>query len=783
MFFGCSNLTSINIPASVVEIGRGVFCGCSGLTSLHIPASVVKIGQRAFCGCPDVVTVHPDNPVFTSENGKPKRNEALNIQVTIHTSPKIRVEQALKEAGVDDPAAVVKLTVAGRFLKKDFDYICNNMSETLRKLDMNNALPEKNTIPHNAFGLFENESLTSLILPHSLKEIAGQAFCGCESLTSIFIPASVISINTQPFIGCPRLISIEVHPDNPKYASADGALFSKDMSVLICCPDGITGDYAIPGTVREINSSAISNGLTSLTIPASVIKIEDLAFDGCKCLTSITVHPDNPVFESEDGILYQKKGKNKRQTICNPVGRRVAYNSSKTAVKIHACCDNIAISGTLFHLGFDSTFMALSPKTHIPASVAEIDVHPDNRKYASICGVLFNKNMDELLYFPRSRKGDYVVPASAVRIGATAFAECRELTSVVIPASVTEIGNGAFCGCVRLVSVVIPESVKKIGDDAFCHCAGLTSVNIPQSVTEIGKSAFMGCPANLNITVHPDNPNYSSDGCTLLDKNRTEILSCTAAALKGDYVVPDTVTVIRESTFSGCEGLVSVTVSDSVVKIEDDAFNGCSSLCKVIISKSVVEIGKEAFSLSYINIYEEYVDCGESFVEISVHPANPEFADHHGVLFNKDKTVLIRYPEGRQGDYAIPASVTEIGEYAFYGCRRLTSVTIPASVVKIGNNAFRRCDALSTVEIPASVTKISEAMFYGCKNLKSVTIPDSIVEIGMDAFGECLALKSVTIPASVVEIGAYVFDDCPAIITVHPDNPVYAGMNGKWGEK
>jgi hypothetical protein len=603
--------------------------------------------------------------------------------------------------------------------------------------------------------MFGLHGLISVTLPHSLIKIGSQAFLGCVSLTSIFIPKTVKWIEHQVFSTAGCFASISVHPENTVYSSENGVLFNKDKTKLICCPGGVKGDFIIPDSVSEVASDAF-NGcglLTSITIPASVTKFD---YDGiqsftcCYNLTSFAVHPDNPKFASKEGVLYNKK---MNKLIYYPEGRQVAYNSTKTVVKILAECDDISMSETLFDLGFSKTFQL--SKEIFPESTVAIEVHPDHRKYASIDGVLFNKSMDELLFYPRARKGDYVVPASVVKIGATAFAECSELTSVIIPDSVNEIGAAAFVGCVRLTSVIIPESVEKIGADAFKHCAGLNAVFIPASVSEIGEKIFNGCPCNLKITAHPGNPKYSSDVGALFNKNKTELLCCPAAN-QGDYVVPDTVTIIRSNTFSGCRGLTYITIPDSVVEIEEEAFNGCKSLCKVVISKSVTKIGKDAFTLSYINIYEEYDYCAELFEEITVHPDNPKFADENGVLFNKEKTVLICYPGGRQGDYVIPASVTEIGESAFSGCGHLTSVIIPDSVVDIGNHAFCGCSGLTSVTIPASVTEIGEGTFCDCERLTSVVIHNPAVDIGLDAF-----------------------EDCPAVISVHPDNPVYKSVNGE----
>ena len=162
----------------------------------------------------------------------------------------------------------------------------------------------------------------------------------------------------------------------------------------------------------------------------------------------------------------------------------------------------------------------------------------------------------------------------------------------------------------------------------------------------------------------------------------------------------------------------------------------------------------------------------------------------NGIYYNKngnEATVTYRgtsysqYSDEYSGNVVIPStvkyngttySVTSIGNYAFAGCKGLTSVTIRYSVTSIGNQAFEGCSGLTSVTIPNSVTSIGGGAFSGCSGLTSVTIPNSVTSIGSGAFSGCSGLTSVDIPNSITEIGNYAFEYCSGLTSVTIPNSV-----------
>lgn len=116
--------------------------------------------------------------------------------------------------------------------------------------------------------------------------------------------------------------------------------------------------------------------------------------------------------------------------------------------------------------------------------------------------------------------------------------------------------------------------------------------------------------------------------------------------------------------------------------------------------------------------------------------------------------------------------LTSIGDYAFYNCHSLTSITIPNSVTSIGSQAFLGCSGLITIIVPRDVTSIGDGAFSGCYELTSITIPDNVTSIGWGAFSDCRSLTSITIPNSITSIDGSTFQDCVALMSITIGNSV-----------
>ncbi len=484
------------------------------------------------------------------------------------------------------------------------------------------------------------------------------------------------------------------------------------------CDESASGSLTIPDTIVGKKVMCIGQrafeqckNLTNITIPNSVTSIGFEAFHFCSSLTNITI--PNSVTSIGSGAFWG----------C----------SSLT---------NITIPNSVKWIGSNAFILC--------NSLTSINVSDNNKNYSSIDGVLFNKDKTEIIVYPVKKEGaSYDIPNGVTIIGWSAFNDCRSLTNITIPNSVTSIESYAFDFCSSLTNITIPNSVTSIGDYAFRNCRSLTNITIPNSVTSIGDYAFEDCSSLTSITilegvisigngalgscssltsinVSDNNKNYSSIDGVLFNKDKTEIIEYPEGKEGASYDIPSSVTSIGNSAFSKCRSLTNITIPEGVTSIGGYAFTKCSSLTSITIPSSVTSIGSNVFYF-----------CS-NLTGINVSDNNKNYSSIDGVLFNKDKTEIIKYPVKKEGaSYDIPSSVTSIKSYAFDDCDWLTNVTIPNSVTSIGNAAFRSCGDLTSISIPSDVIKIDEFAFEYCGSLEKVLCLGNASKLGVSAFFAC----------------------------------------------
>ena len=196
-----------------------------------------------------------------------------------------------------------------------------------------------------------------------------------------------------------------------------------------------------------------------------------------------------------------------------------------------------------------------------------------------------------------------------------------------------------------------------------------------------------------------------------------------------NIVVPDTidgrkVTVLGNSTFQYCtqaSDIESVTLPDSLTTIEKNAFYNCEKLKSVTIPQNVSSIGLAAF----VEGLSE-----SSLTEIKVDPENPYFSEKDGVVFSKDGTKLIVFPSGRSGDYQIPDGTVSVGDYAFYYCVNVSSITVPGSVRSLGEGTFGNCSSLTKAVLNEGLEEIGEYAFQSSSGIRDLIIPASVKSVG-----------------------------------------------------
>jgi hypothetical protein len=450
-FAGCSGLTNVVFGFGVVDIGNRAFEGCTELAELVLPDSVERIGAWAFSGCSGLQNLDIGDGV--REIGYAAFYRCTNV-TSIATGDGLAslawlpIHAALTDIDIGKGVTNVEY---GTFSK------CTNLvTVNIRDVGAWCSLSfDYRTTPlRYATLLLDGKELAGdLVIPDGVSAIGGCAFYGCTNLTSVAIPAGVTEIGESAFSGCTSLSSV---------ALPDGVAVIGDGAFSGCT--NLT-DVVIPPSVTQVGEFAFMNcsGPSEVVFGEGMEKIGLWSFGHCLGLTNVVV-PDS-VGEIEHAAFFA----------CSNLAR----------VAVGSGVSNIV--GSAF---------AGCPE------LEAFELAPENAFLVAKDGVIFSRDMDRLVAFPRGKGGEYEIPAGVTNIGDDVFWGCAGLTDVVIPDSVTNIGEWAFAECTGLKEVTIGHGVKTVGDEAFAVCQRLLGVTFPEGVSAIGNSVFRACRA-LREVVFP----------------------------------------------------------------------------------------------------------------------------------------------------------------------------------------------------------------------------------------------------------------------------------------
>jgi hypothetical protein len=253
------------------------------------------------------------------------------------------------------------------------------------------------------------------------------------------------------------------------------------------------------------------------------------------------------------------------------------------------------------------------------------------------------------------------------------------------------------------------------------------------------------------------------------------VVSISASAFRSPgitaVILPSTITYVESQAFKDCTQLEKIRIPNSVTDIGFGLFQGCNLLTNIVFGSGLKSIPVTSFP--------------PGLIEIGVDAASPNYSTEGGILFNKSKTILVRYPPAKSGaTYTVPPSISEIGDSAFNGVTALQSVTLPFGLLALRANAFfasgltnlmipgsvrsiedyaLAATQIESIEIPESVTTLGQAVLANCLNLTNATIRPSIQALPILFFGSCVSLANVTLPNSLTGIGNAAFISCSSL--------------------
>ena len=807
-FYACPNLRTVKLSASLKNVGKNVFKGCKALETVDVPNGVITIGYGMFEDCSVLATIELPDSVEAINAHAFEGCSALK-EIVIPDSVVDLGDYAFYESGITKAYVGHSVTNVGSYVfgrcsaleEVTFTSGINTIGEWMfydcTSLATIVDFPE--SVKVIGAHAFEGcSALTAVAIPNTVVEIGDSAFAGCSTLadvtlstaltkiganafngasvTAIDIPYGVQEIGAGAFANCSALTAINVASANTAYKSLDGVLYTVDMGILILCPAGKTGEVVISDATNSIYSNAFlgCTGITSVTIPASVQSIDATAFNGCsddlviKTLCSAYAAEYAKLFGIDTEITHT--GEIEWVVTAEPDCENYGEKTAKCAdcKEVQGAPELIAPLGHSYDAGV-VTKKATCTENGVVTFTCEHEGCLDS--YTEDIPATGHK-MDSGIVLQEPTCDD-----NGKRRFSCQNEGCYYYEDYDIPATGHSYDNGTIT--VAPTCETAGEIVYKCTDPA---CTNSYKDVIPATGHKLGAEVEAKaplCEEDGYVIQKCEN-----DDCSYV---KTTIVPATEHKYdKGAITKYPTVHENGEYTYT-CQNewcTEDHTNHVKVFEIETNAFDGILDT-----NDGAYADDKGIQNLTWI-LTDEYdlyvfadVDANEwsdhralietvTFTDKATTVANGSFAGmpklrEANILLNLGTIEAYAFQYCPALETVVTGSIKTIGDYAFYECDALTYVDIYGGLEEVGKNIFKSCDKLEEVIIRNGSLNIGYGMFEDCLSLKTVDLPDSLVTIGELAFDDCISLEAITVPDSVHTVGRYAFHNCSSAKTAY----------------
>ncbi len=708
IFFHCTSLKGFSCAPTVLKIGNGAFNSCTSLESVLIPDGA-NVSDDAFIGC-GKLTVY-------CKNGSSAYSTALACGVK---TSDVLYDGSSRVEGIEISLSTAELQ-SGQSVKVGF-----LGTENAQVKDVITYISDEKVLSYS------NGEITAIS--------AGSAVFTAVSVDGLFSDSVAVTVTDPPSPlasahpyanGMNETLSYTVpgEPEKIKVTFSDDTYTEKGEDYIYITdkngdPYGVYSGSQLAGKTLILNGDTVNVRLTSDS---------DVTAYGYRIVSAV----------SADGTVFAQKAEFEQKSV-----ELTVSDSYQTSVCVTPA---EAFTGDIIYFSSDSSVASVDKNGVVCAvgvGVATVSAVCEYGSVIAQCtvtvadnaidGIVYSfdsvgavvegcKLTDEIVTVPSEVNG-YTV----YKLAKGAFSHNTTLKVLNLPSTVTSIVKGAFGGnsslelinipdsnsaylsngicvmskdginlvtvCGGLSSFTVPDTVTTVNQEAFAYMYKLTSVTLGANTSSIIFGAFETCHALVNISVPSANTRFSSKDGVLYSKDG-KTLELYPSGLGEYFSVPDGVTSVAAGAFHSCKALKTVNIPSSVTSIAPEIFCGARSVGNVTVSEE-----------------------------------NEYFSSYNGALYNKDMTKLLSVPPNTSGEYTVPDGVKTVARYAFYGCD-ISRVNLPISLLTVELHAFLNNRSLALVILPPMLQKVEKQAFGGCENIQAVAF-DGITYLGTEAFGD-----------------------------------------------